>query len=368
MLNAQVPGVIVNHVPASTETYVGSPSIVILDDGSYVASHDLFGPGSTYDTSLIFRSTDRGSTWRRIATVNDCFWSNLFVHRGALYLMGTSGRFKSAVIRRSEDGGRSWTTPRDETSGIIRDDGMYHTAPTPIVDHNGRLWRAMEDRDEDRHPGIKRGRNFRALMLSAEADADLLDRSSWMVSPPIGGNPAWLNGAFGGWLEGNAIVAPDGSVVDVLRVDYRVGDGEYAAIARISDDGSEASFSPDDFVRFPGGCKKFSIRRDPADGTYWTLSNAVAQGYEDYNVERARNTLVLMRSPDLRTWETIRTVLHHPSIDNHAFQYVDWQFDRDDLIVASRTAFDDGLGGAHNQHDANFLTFHRVSRFREEHR
>jgi hypothetical protein len=30
----------------------------------------------------------------------------------------------------------------------------------------------------------------------------------------------------------------------------------------------------------------------------------------------------------------------------------------------SRTAFDDGLGGAHNAHDANFLTFHRIENIR----
>ena len=48
----------------------------------------------------------------------------------------------------------------------------------------------------------------------------------------------------------------------------------------------------------------------------------------------------------------------------HAFQYVDWQFERDDLIAVSRTAFDDAFGGAANQHDANYLTFHRIERFR----
>jgi hypothetical protein len=33
---------------------------------------------------------------------------------------------------------------------------------------------------------------------------------------------------------------------------------------------------------------------------------------------------------------------------------VDWQFERSDIIAACRTAYDDGLGGAHNNHDANF--------------
>jgi hypothetical protein len=49
----------------------------------------------------------------------------------------------------------------------------------------------------------------------------------------------------------------------------------------------------------------------------------------------------------------------------HGFQYADWQFDGDDIIAVVRTAFDDGEGGAHTYHDANFLTFHRWKNFRE---
>ena len=354
------PGVVIDHSPASTGRYLGSPSIVALPDGTYVTSLDFFGPGTTYNTSRVFRSADRGATWTVAAEIEGNFWSNLFVHRGTLYFMGTTGQYKFAALRRSEDGGRTWTTPQDGRSGLLRDDSMYHTAPMPVVEHDGKLWRAMEDM----YPVQKWGRNFRALMFSASVDDDLLDARSWTFSEPLASDGSLLGGAFGGWLEGNAVVTPDGGIVDILRVDYRKGDGEYAAIVRVSPDGRTLSFTPDDFVRFPGGCKKFTIRRDPEDGTYWTLSNAVGPGHESYNVERARNLLVLMKSSDLRAWEVTRRVLYHPQIDNHAFQYVDWQFEGDDLIVASRTAFDDGLGGAHNQHDANFMTFHRVEQFR----
>jgi hypothetical protein len=44
---------------------------------------------------------------------------------------------------------------------------------------------------------------------------------------------------------------------------------------------------------------------------------------------------------------------------------MDWEIEGDDLIIASRTAWDDGLGGAHRTHDANLLTFHRLASFRE---
>ena len=78
-----------------------------------------------------------------------------------------------------------------------------------------------------------------------------------------------------------------------------------------------------------------------------------------------RNTLVLMSSADLMTWRIRRTVLTHPDPEKHAFQYVDWQFEKNDMVVASRTAFDDDEGGAPRGHDANFLTFHRVKDFRK---
>ena len=51
-------------------------------------------------------------------------------------------------------------------------------------------------------------------------------------------------------------------------------------------------------------------------------------------------------------------------VAKHGFQYVDWLFDGPDIIAACRTAYDDGQGGAHNAHDANYLTFHRISSFR----
>jgi hypothetical protein len=77
-----------------------------------------------------------------------------------------------------------------------------------------------------------------------------------------------------------------------------------------------------------------------------------------------RNTLALLCSANLRDWELRCVVLHHPDAKRRGFQYVDWLFDGDDLVAVSRTGHDDAWGGALKAHDANYLTFHRVSRFR----
>lgn len=356
-----VPGVVIDHVAASTGQYIGSPSLAVLADGTYVASHDLFGPKSTRDTTVLFRSADRGQTWERLGTIRGAWWSSLFVHRGALYLMGPDREYGHVVIRRSTDGGKTWTEPRDGNTGLLLADGKYHTAPCPVVVHDGRIWRAMEDA---MGPGGW-GSHFRAFMMSAPQDADLLRAESWTRSNPIARDPAWLDGKFGGWLEGNAVVTPDGHVVDLLRVDQKP-DGGFAALVDVTDDGKTARFDPAaGFIRLPGGAKKFTVRFDDVTKRYWTLSNYIPPEDANPNPSATRNTLALCSSADLRQWTVERVILHHPDRKRHGFQYVDWLFDGDDLIAVSRTAFDDDAGGAHSAHDANYMTFHRIRGFRK---
>lgn len=359
----QVPGVVIDHIPAASGVYIGSPSIAVLPDGRYVASHDHFGPKSTeFQQALtaVFRSDDRGQTWKRVAEVQGAFWSSLFVHRDALYLLGPDRHHGNILIRRSTDGGEHWTTPVDAQTGLLRDNGEYHCAPMPVLEHAGRLWRAFEWRN----PPVAWGINYRAGMLSAPVDADLLKADSWTATNFLPSDRAWNGNDMGAWLEGNAVVAPDGQLVDVLRVQTRSPD-EKAAIVHISADGKTASFDPaTGFVDFPGGAKKFAIRYDAKSKLYWSLASIVHERHRADNPGGIRNTLALTCSPDLKNWTVRCIVLYHPDTRDHGFQYVDWLFDNDDLIAVCRTAYDDGQGGAHNNHDANYLTFHRIENFR----
>jgi hypothetical protein len=357
------PGVVINYIPSSTQVYVGSPGIAVLPNGHYLAKHDEFGPKSTENTvavTPVFRSVDRGLSWQRVATVKGMYWASIFVHKDAAYLIGTSKNHGFVVISRSTDEGATWSVPRDKSSGLLLDDAQYHCAPVPIVVHQGRIWRAMED---VMGPGGW-GSHFRAFMMSAPTDSNLLDAKNWVSSNHLGQDPQWLGGEFRGWLEGNAVVTPEGRIVDMLRVDYRAG-SEKAAIIEISEDGKKATFDPDTgFVDFPGGAKKFTTRFDPVSRMYWTLSNPVLPRHKDPDPGRVRNAVALMRSADLRTWEIRCIVLYHPDVDRHGFQYLDWRFEGEDMIVASRTAWGEGELAAPRQHDANYLTFHRIRNFR----
>ena len=359
-----VPGIVVNHSPASSGLYIGSPSIAILPNGDYVVSHDFFGPKSQEferPRTLIFRSSDHGNSWTKLTEVQGAFWSSLFVHRGALYLLGPNRHHGHIYIRRSNDGGQTWTSPADSLTGIIRDEGEYHCAPTPVIEHEGRLWRAFEKRD----PPLGWGSNYCAGMFSVPVDVDLLVATNWVSSNFVHSERGWNGGDMGGWLEGNAVIDPSGSILDILRVDTRKFP-EKAAIVRISTDGKTTTFDPQrGFVAFSGGAKKFAIRFDSRNEMYWTLANEVpAKVAHSGRPASIRNTLGLLASQDLTNWMTRCLLLHYPETAKHGFQYPDWQFDGDDIIAAVRTAFDDTEGGAHNFHDANFLTFHRWKNFR----
>jgi hypothetical protein len=274
--------------------------------------------------------------------MKDQFWSTLFTHRGALYLMGTTYEYGRIVIRSSRDGGRTWSEP-----SYLAEDTGYHTAPVPIAIHQGRIWRAMEF-----HPTGPWG-SFEAFVISAPVKADLMKPSSWTRSARLP-YPAAAAGEGRTWLEGNAVVDRNGQLLDILRVDNL----EKAALVRVEKD--QLRF--DRLVPFPGGAKKFTIRWDPKSKRYWALANPAPP--DSKTPASVRNTLALISSADLREWRSERILLNHPDVAKHGFQYVDWQFDRKDIVAAVRTAFDDEEGGAHNFHDANFLLFLRVPHFR----
>ena len=279
-------------------------------------------------------------------------WSNLFVHDGALYLMGPKRGYGKLVIRRSPDGGATWGP-----SSVLLPDGEAHTAPVPMALAHGRIWRAYERRPSGK--GWASG--FAAGVVSAPEDADLLDPKSWTSSNLLPSDHSWNGGDMHGWLEGNAVVAPDGNVVDVLRVDTH-SSHEKAAIVRISPDGRTASFDPTTgFVDFPGGAKKFTIRFDPTSRLYWTIASPVEGAHDRLPPAAVRNNLALESSPDLVHWSIRRSLMSTRAIHSTGFQYADWLFDGDDLAAVVRTAFD----GAHKAHDANYLTFYRVENFRQ---
>ncbi len=355
------PGTVIHNSKAITKKFVGSPSIVILSDGTYLASHDYFG--GIISDAFVYRSLDKGETWERISEIKTLNWAKLFTRGQELYMIGVAPKgstqgYGNVVLLKSEDGGYTWSTPIDSKHGLLRE-GYYTCAPTPVIFHKGRIWKAMEDQGK-----VDGWGPFGAFMMSIDEKADLMDAVNWTFSNTLKYTADAVNANT--WLEGNAVVSKEGAIKNVLRLNY--GNDDKAGIISVTEDGKTATFNPrTDIANLPGACKKFTILYDSISKRYWTLSNYVlSKDRQGNNLERVRNTIVLSYSEDMVEWTIKDTLLHHPDIGNHGFQYADWLVDGDDIVAVFRTAWEDETGAADNQHNANFLTFNRFRNFRYE--
>ena len=366
--NAQItnvpPGVIIRHIPKADGLYVGSPSLCRLDNGDYIASHDVFGPNANTGnsgTTFIYKSSDKGITWQQISKIGGQYWSALFLYDNKLYVLGLDKGHGNIVIRRSSDNGFTWTVPSNSQTGLLFQ-GHYHTAPTIPAFHNGRIWKGFEDADAIvSNLPIRYG----AVMVSADLSGDLLNSDNWKMTNRLVYNKEYMDGKFLGWLEGQALVTHDNRLVNIIRVHIHPGTKERAAIIKTTCENDKIYFQPNaGFIDFPGGSKKFTIRYDEKTQRYWSLVNNIPAGYDSAYPAAVRNYLSLVSSKDLYHWEINKTILSHPDRFKHGFQYVDWLFESDDIVFLSRTAYDDDFGGADNYHNSNYLTFHRISNYK----
>lgn len=353
-----VPGSIVSYQAAPSledlasgrDVYLSSPSLAALPDGTYVATHDLFGSGSGADvsaTTRVFRSVDRGATWSFATELSDIGRASLFVCQGHLFLLGYRKEGGDILIRRSNDGGSTWTRPQDENDGVLRW-GAFSGAPSMAVEHAGKIW-------------VGQGTTG---ILSAPLNADLLKAATWTLSNKIGSSREWFDGRFQLWGEAQVAASPTDGVVAFPRIQQV----PYTALVRADAETGMVSFDPGhDFVSFPGGEKKFGVGYDPILGRYYALTNPVlpADAHRDVPLQM-RNAAALMSSRDLRHWDVEYLFLYGKQLETTGWQYFNFIVDGPDCAVISRTAFPVDGRNPPRGHDSNLLTFHRLHNFRTQ--
>lgn len=373
---------VVDYIDSKTRIYYTSPSIVKLKDGTLVASHDVIGNGT-----MILRSTDDGETWQRVRkpnadadndiiddTIEEIVYANLFTNTPAstgvesLYLMGVrrgTGEPAAVAIYRSDDGGLTWSVPKDNKTGwLVDDDGTSpiipaHTAPTPVIRKNGRIYRAFDTSGSG-------WRYFKVFVMSADENADLLDRDSWTITNPIllsdyaDRFPEGSTCTDAGMCEANAVLGPDGGIYVMARFNSAPSI-DLAAVLKLTDD---ETLEFDRIIDFPGGMTKFLVRYDEVSGKWIALSNPNIQ--PDYTLQRT--VLSLLVSDDMYNWRVAETLIAPPWLENLeiltkdiGFQYPDWIFDGDDILYAVRESDIE----AENYHNANYQTLYRLSNFRQ---
>ncbi len=358
---AKVPGTVVNYIHADDYTYAYSgrstatPGIIRLPTGELLASHDVYWGDAPQNLTKIFSSTDDGATWQFVTDIVPCFWGKLFWHRDALYMLGCATECGDLLVGRSMDFGRTWCAPITLYPGGTRLSGGPMRSSLPVVEHHGRLWTSM---DVGSYPVGYHD----TVIVSADANADLMDPGAWTCSAPLRYDPNWPGASKGaprtGFLEGNVIVGPDGALYNVMRYETRGGDPSYGLAGLLRVDTEHPENAPEfvRILRFEGNLSRFSVVRHEASGYYFAAVSRVVDEPTYY-----RGRLSLMRSKDLIHWEFMRDLLDAKPIcpgewpTRTAFQYPDSFLEGDTLLLISRTA----LFGAYNYHNANYITFHR---------
>lgn len=337
-----------------------SPSILTVKetDGSNVfyASYELstIRNGDELSTVTVIRvSRDDGATWQEIAKIHSLRWAELFGVGDAVYVVGSNLQQNYLQLNRLEsDGTVTSKMIYERHSGIMQTliaDGILYV-PTDFG------------------------------MLSISTDADLMEPSNWTVTndPNELVSREWFidltgknlgNAAIGegncDLMEPNAVKGQDGEIYVMYRIECQPN-ANYAVLFKLSDDRSTLELLADgqSLIDFPTTISRFTIKYDAETKLYVCVSNL----YTVVGCERARNVVGLSVSSDLRNWKTVDTLLIEREMMNaeascwaHAYQYPDFDFDGDDLVLVIREA----TGYTNNFHDGKYCTFYRVSDFRE---
>lgn len=362
----KVYGTVVNYLhPADTTynfsgQYLCSPCMIRHPNGFLLASMDVYQSNAPQNLAMIFRSDDNGKSWYHVSDLFPCFWPRMFLHKDVLYILACSTEYGDLLIGASYDGGVTFTEPTvllRGSNGKNKQTGV-HKNPQPVVEYNGRLYNTLE--------WGSWGKGYHAAMvMSVAADADLLDAASWSFSPPLRYDETWngvAEGRSSGTIEGCLTVGPDGKLYNMMRYDMTKCTPNYGLALRylVNTEDPDAPLAFDRAIEFPANHSKFQVRFDERSKQYFSIASRLTSA----ETNQHRTLLSLMASPDMLTWHTVCDLIderaNDPDGKRIGFQYVDFFFEGDDILYLCRTA----MNGAHNFHDSNYITFHRIEKFR----
>lgn len=343
---------------AFSGTAICSPSIVRHPEGCLLASMDVFGHSTPQNLTLIFRSDDDGKTWHYVSELMPCFWGKMFIHKGELYMLSCSTEYGDLLIGKSVDAGKTWSAPVTLLRGSNGKDGNcgVHKNPQNIMRFGGRIYETLEwgswQNTEYCHA---------AMVMSCDENDDLLVPENWSFTEPKKFTPSDAPELSGlpectMTIEGTLVVSPENKLLNIMRFS-KDKDG-YAICYEVDTENHEEQLKYSHCMEFNAHLSKFMIKYDEVSGKYYSIANYI------YNLETkfARNYLVLMESKDLKKWSIKKELIdfRDESWRKNGFQYVDFEFENDDIIYLCRTAINDPW----NFHDSNYQTFHRIKNFR----
>ena len=410
--------------PDPDGVYCYSPGIAVLPSGRLLATIDLSGPAlkdqpgrtttrpifNTEWQGKVYLSDDKGITWSH-QTDFPLLHARPFVCGGSIYILG---HMEDLGLLRSDDAGETWS----QVSFLTKGD-HWHQAPCNVHYANGSVYLVMERRMTRDVSGWAVG-EMAPVLLRGRIDADLTRRENWTFASELSfrdvipnvetepeidynGVPFYASPYPGradvgggrrcdpmGWLETNVVQIldpdhywfdPDGKTYHLWMRAHTGGTG-YACIAKVVEKGLEPGTGEMDtlletvpsgrrclYVPCPGGQMKFHILYDEPTKLYWLLSTQAtdsmrradrlpADRYGLPNNERRR--LQLHFSKNMVDW-CFAGLVAAGTVEQASRHYASMAIDGNDLYVLSRS----GDERAHDAHNGNLITFHRIEGFRD---
>lgn len=367
------PGHVINYLHPNDLTYcssgrfLGSPNIIRLENGTYIASHDVFGQNGHEALCLFFVSKDYGKNWSYLSKIERCAWGNLFCRKDKIYILGiTASAEGDLVLYCSEDDGLTWSKPtilfKHQKEFSVR------LSPTAYAETNGRLWFYFNNFTYNDPAG------FQTAVASVTADSDYMDCKNWVMTPFLKFDSNWEgidHKAWGPymWEEGNLLINRENELIMILRYNshrYDIPESDpkrmKAIILKVDADNPGAPLQFKKVIPFNGTLSKFYIRYDEKSDLYYAMLNRMTT-----NKIWQRNVLSLYSSHNLETWKVERDLINLEDGEwpesnwESGVQYPTWFMEGNDIVAAVRTA----MNGADNFHNSNAITCHRFKEFRE---
>jgi len=376
------PGKIINYnhpddlTYAFSGRYLGSPNIIRLENGTYIASHDMFGGTGHGCYCQFFVSKNYGESWSYISSIDKLTWGNMFTIGDKIYILGVSGSPETSddntgdlVIHCSDNDCVSW----NKATVIAKHTKEYslRCSPTAFAEYNGRLWFYINNLCSTDKAG------FQTAVASVPVDSDLMDEKNWTVTPFLKFDPNWEGAVGEPWgpcmfEEGNILLNREGELVMLLRYnshryDIPEADGTKIKVImlKVNTENPAAPLAFKKIIPFNGTFSKFYIRYDEQTDLYYAMLNRMTT-----NKIWQRNVLSLFSSYDLEHWNVERDLINLEDLEWHednwhaGLQYPTWFIEGNDIIAAVRTA----MNNAGSFHNANAITYHRFKNFRDKYK